>query len=241
MRPAQPNQSLIDGLAALQVLAARNRPIGSRELARVLDIEPTRANRLLKSLAYVGMAEQDSSRKYRPGPGIHVLAAQALHGSDLLPRAVGPLEKLLPLGHMVALGVLWHTEVCYLYFSRAGDTPGQMLGREAAYPAADSGLGLAMLAALDDKDVAERYSAAKGAAGDRAELEGAGGLLAQLEETRVNGFALTRGYGEPLIRTVGVTLGSPVVAAVGLSGVINDEEVPQLVDHLRATTAAIDL
>lgn len=240
MRPAQPNQSLIDGLAALQVLAARNRPIGSRELSRILDIEPTRANRLLKSLAYVGMAEQDSSRKYRPGPGIHVLAAQALHGSALLPRAVGPLDELLSLGHMVALGVLWRTEVCYLYFSHAGDTPGQTLGREAAYPAADSGLGLAMLAALDDVDVKERY-AERAVDEAPADLDGPDGLFVQLRETRENGYALTRGYSDPLIRTVGVTVGSPVVAAVGLSGVFGDEDVAQLVDHLRATVTAIDL
>ncbi|MFC7619402.1 helix-turn-helix domain-containing protein [Microlunatus sp. GCM10028923] len=236
MRPAQPNQSLIDGLAALQALAARNGPIGSRELARSLGIEPTRANRLLKTLAYVGLAEQDESRKYRPGPGIHVLAAQALHGSDLLRRSVEPLERLLPLGHMVALGVLWRTEVCYLYFARTGDTPGQMLGREAAYPAAGSGLGLALLADLDEAEVKERYAAAPDGP---TELDGPEGLLTRLRVTRNNGFALTQGRGAQHVRTVGVTVGDPVVAAVGLAGSFQDGEVPDLVDRLRKTARAI--
>ncbi len=48
---AQPNHSLIDGFNVLQALASIDEPIGGRKLARLLDLEPTRANRLLKTLA----------------------------------------------------------------------------------------------------------------------------------------------------------------------------------------------
>ena len=39
MLPAQPNQSLIDGLECLQALSSTDRPVGSRELARMLGLE----------------------------------------------------------------------------------------------------------------------------------------------------------------------------------------------------------
>ncbi|WP_152363313.1 IclR family transcriptional regulator [Microlunatus speluncae] len=243
MRPAQPNQSLIDGLACLQVLAAHDTPLGSRELGRMLGLEPTRVNRLLKTLAYVGMAQQDDSRKYLPGPGIHVLAAQSLHGSGLLRRAVGPLNSLLPLGHMVAFGVLWRTRVCYLYFADQRRTAAEIFGSEAAFPASESGLGLALLADHSEAEVRALYENAADAElnGDTPDLDGRNGLLAQVRRARRRGYGLTLGYGTPLVRTVAVTVGDPPVAAIGLSGTLTDDEIPGLVDQLRRTADQISV
>jgi len=81
--------------------------VGGRELARELGLEPTRVNRLLRTLAHLGLAQQDDRRKYRRGPGIHVLAAQAKFRSGLLRRAMPVLESLRRFEFTVALGVLW--------------------------------------------------------------------------------------------------------------------------------------
>ena len=64
-------------------------------MARQLGLEPTRVNRLLKTLAHLGMARQDPDRKYLPGPAMHVLSALSLFGSGLIRRAIGPLESLV--------------------------------------------------------------------------------------------------------------------------------------------------
>src|SRR5450432_664771 len=109
--PAQPNQSLANGIACLQALTAAEDAIGSRELARRLGLEPTLANRLLGTLAELGLAERTPERKYRPGPGIHVLAAQSLRGSGLLQAALPVIRGLLDEGLAVALGVLWRSDV----------------------------------------------------------------------------------------------------------------------------------
>ena len=66
--------------------------MGSRELARILGLEPTRVNRLLKTLEHIGLLSQTEKRKYRPGPGIHILAAQSLYSSGLLKAAIENLE-----------------------------------------------------------------------------------------------------------------------------------------------------
>ena len=117
---AQPNKSLIDGITTLQALATSPDPVGSRELARRLDIDPVKVNRLLKTLAYLGIARQTADRKYTAGPGMHVLAAQSLFASGLIRHALPVLENLRRFGHTVALGVLWQDNVSYLFHAPPG-------------------------------------------------------------------------------------------------------------------------
>lgn len=253
MAPAQPNQSLIDGLACLQALTVNVEPIGSRELGRMLGLESTRVNRLLKTLAVLGLAQQDAARKYSPGPGIHVLAAQSMLGSGLIRRALGPLESLLSLGHRVAMGVLWQDQVCYLFHADPGDAQGAGVGQARLYPAAESGLGLALLATLTVQEVRDLYHGVPGHAGalqaarfssaplGDVELDGESGLLATLETVRTQGYALTRSAG-PFgdYRTLALVLSNPATAAIGMSGAFTDDEIPALVEMLRKTAGQID-
>src|SRR6476661_1752039 len=97
MRPrlnSQPNRSLIDGILTLQALATSAEPVGCRELARRLDMDVTKTNRLLKTLAYLGIARQVANRKYTAGAGMHVLAAQSLFASGLIRRSLPLLGGL---------------------------------------------------------------------------------------------------------------------------------------------------
>jgi len=149
---AQPNQSLIDGIATLQALATSPEPVGCRELARRLDADPTKINRLLKTLAYLGIARQTANRKYTAGPGMHVLAAQSLFASGLIRRALPVLEGLRRFGHTVALGVLWGDSVSYLFHAPPGIEASRGLGRIGLLPATTSGIGIVLLSELDDDE-----------------------------------------------------------------------------------------
>lgn len=223
MLPAQPNQSLIDGLACLQALASSSEAVGNRELARTLGLEPTRVNRLLKTLAHLGLAEQDAQRRYRPGPAIHVLAAQSLFGSKLIRRAIGPLEQLHRFGLIVALGVLWRDQTSYLYHAEPGMTAAHALGRVGLHPATTSGVGMALLAWQPDESIRDRY----GPSPD---------LSAALAEIRARDYALVDTARSH--RTVAVVLDGGD-AAVGLSGEFPDAVVPELVAALRDAAAEI--
>lgn len=141
--PAQPNQSLADGVALLQVLCSRGDGVGSRELARLMGWEPTRANRLLGTLRDLGLAEQDAGRRYRPGPGVHLLAAQCLNGSGLLAAAV-PVLRGLRGRFGVALGVLWQGQVCYLLHAGRGRPIEEGLRRTAPLSAERSSIGMVL-------------------------------------------------------------------------------------------------
>ncbi len=230
--PAQPNQSLIDGLACLGALASSDHPVGSRELARQLGIEPTRANRLLKTLAYLGIAQQTSDRRYQPGPAMHVLSAQALHGSGLLRRALPTLASLHELGHIVAMGVLWRDQTCYLYHASPEMQPNMAIGSTGPYPASRSGIGLVLLAGETDATVRQRLGA------HPPGFASIDDLLTTLARIRTDGYAVSR--IEPgNKRTVAVSLGGSEQAAIALSGEFPDQDIPRLSQILRTAAARI--
>ncbi|MFY1620218.1 IclR family transcriptional regulator [Micromonospora sp. WMMD736] len=230
MLPSQPNKSLQDGLDCLQLLASSAESLGSREVARRLGLEPSRANRLLKTLAHIRLIEQDERRRYRPGPGIHALAAQSLFGSGLIRRALGPLGELHVHGHTVAMGVLWRDQMSYLYHADPGMDTSTALGRIGLFPVARSGLGMALLASQDDENVREMWATSA----NETPVEQ---VLADLAEIREAGFALRTGKTE---RTVAVTVGSAPYAAIGMSGRFPDAHIPELVSALRHAAEKIE-
>jgi DNA-binding IclR family transcriptional regulator len=236
MLPAQPNQSLIDGLTVLQALAVSTEPVGGRALARELGLEATRVNRLLKTLAYLGMARQTPNRKYLPGPAMHVLSAQSLFGSGLIRRALPVLENLQQSGHVVALGVLWRDQVCYLYHWDKGETSASALGRMNLYPASQSSIGRMLLAWQDEQHVRQLYA-------DRAIPIYPGGiedLLKDLREAREQGYAYAIQRPKPLNSSVAVPLGTPPYAAIALGGGVPAETLLESVAILRNAVEQIE-
>ncbi len=144
MMPAQPNQSIITGFIVLQEVVTANVPLGSRELSRRLDLEHSRVNRVLGTLVHIGMLQQDESRKYTVGPGIHALSAQSLHASGLIPASLGPLAELQRLGATVALGVVWRESVVYLLHASPRMDLASTAGAHDTFPVRESVIGAAL-------------------------------------------------------------------------------------------------
>ena len=238
MRPklnSQPNQSLIDGIATLQALATSSEPAGCRELARRLGIDPTKVNRLLKTLAYLGIARQTADRKYAPGPGMHVLAAQSLFASGLIRRALPVLEALRRFGHTVALGVLWEKNVSYLFHAPPGVEASHGLGRIGLLPATTSGIGMVLLSEHEDQEVRELYAG--------AEIPqfpgGIEQLLAKLREVRQLGYARVHVADDRDHHVIAVSTGDPAHAGVAVSGWIPEAATPPIVAALQAAAVKI--
>jgi DNA-binding IclR family transcriptional regulator len=235
-KSAQPNQSLIDGIATLQALATSEAPVGGRELARRLGFDPTRVNRLLKTLASLGIARQTANRKYTAGPGMHVLAAQSLFASGLIRHALPALESLRRFNHTVAMGVLWRDNVSYLYHAPPGLASADALGRIGLYPATRGGIGLALLAELERSEVDEIYRGR-----DIPNFpQGLSSLHAELEAIRARGYVRILVKPEVDQHTVAVTVGEPTHAAIGMSGWIPSETTQVVVEALRAAAAQIE-
>ncbi|MGD9048448.1 MAG: IclR family transcriptional regulator [Anaerolineae bacterium] len=97
---AQPTQSstLSSVERAVQVLKhiVFQRPsIGAREAARLLETSPSSAHRLLRTLACLGLLEQDATTsKYGPGLELYRMAASLLASNELGQAARLPMERL---------------------------------------------------------------------------------------------------------------------------------------------------
>lgn len=209
--PAQPNQSLIDGLTCLQAVATAADPVGSRELARQLRMEPTRINRLLKTLAHLGLTAQTGNKKYSIGPAIHVLSAQTLFASGLLRNALPILRELHQFNCITALGVLWQDHVSYLCHALPDSPMEEGLGRVSLYPATQSSIGMVLLAAKPDSEIRRLYA--------RKQIPGYGQKLNSL----INDLKTIRKQGHAVIETddnisLAVPIGSNPDAAIALSG-----------------------
>ena len=146
MTTSRPNNSIMNGLACLQALALGKRAVGCRALARDLELDPTVVNRVLGTLALLGLAERTPNRKYRPGPALHVLAVQSMRGSCLLPAVLPQMEAFLDDGYAVSVGVLWRESICFLLHARPGQSLMAGIGTHDLRPATDSSVGIALLA-----------------------------------------------------------------------------------------------
>lgn len=229
---AQPNASLITGLSCLQTLMLAGEALGSRELARRAGIVHTRCNRLLGTLAQLGLVEQDEQRKYRIGPALHVWSAQTMQASRLVPAAMPELARWHAEGFTVALGVVWQGLTCFLVHARPGQALHESLGRHELIPADRSACGLVLLS--HHETVPELPAASHG------ELApGEDDLAAALARTRADGFARRRfANGET---SLGVAIGRRPVAAIAISHRHLDEgAVPELARRLGASAQRIE-
>lgn len=235
MLPAQPNKSLMNGFDCLLAVASSPDPLGSRQIARRLQLEHTRVNRLLGTLCHLGLVEQTANRKYRPGPGLHALSAQSLRASGLLRAALPHLEPLSAYGMTVSLGVLWRWQVCYLVYANPGEKPAETIGAHPTYVAHESIHGLALLAVQENKEI---ISAAKRLAPPLT-ANALETLLAEIEATRKRGFAF-RSRRQQWI-SISTTVGSPAIAAIALTGTPSEAtETEAIAAHLHVQARLIE-
>lgn len=232
---AQPNQSLIDGLACLQALATSPKPIGCRELARDLELNPMRANRLLKTLAEIGLAQQDAQKRYFIGAGIHALAAQAMFGSGILKQALPLLKQIRHPGLTVAIGVLWREHVTYLFHGRVGSDLEDGIGRVGLVPFYRSSIGMLLLAQQKDEAIGQLWQQRGKGHITKADLNNI------IKTTRQRGYACIENRSESLHHSLAVPLGTPVVAGLALSGMAVDEDIQPYVDELHEICQQISL
>ena len=237
MLPAQSNRSILDAVLCLQALARSREPMGASELARHLHLEPTRAHRILKTLAHTGLLRQDHQRRFLSGPGLYVLAAQGLSLSPLWQRALLPLRELRALlSRPVMIGVFWEGKVAGLTYSSehgvvVDQIPGMMNFREAT----QSAVGMALLSRLDDGEIERIYFGhpIPGYPG------GIPQLLNDLRTIRSLGYA----YLPELDHPDADLLAYPHeegTAAIGVLGPMGEDDVPDLLVMLQQAAEKIE-
>lgn len=228
--PAQINQSIRDGIECLLEIASLEHPIGSRELARRLNQDHTRINRIISTLSYMGLADQTADRKYIAGTGLLVLASLSLRSSPVYRCAMPHLEELgKHTGYQVALGLRWRTNVTYLYHGHTQEHAALGIAAEGLYPAESSSIGVVLLSQLTNKEIADLYVNFIDTDIKK--------LLDRVEQARENGYAIA-----PNARSIAIALGTPAIAGIALYHTEEQDELSQkpeciqeLILHLQKT------
>lgn len=222
--PAQPNQSIIAGIRILQEVVSAPGPIGVQDLSQRLGVEVTKVSRLLGTLAYIGMVEQRSDRKYQPGSAVHVFAAQAMTGSHLLAAALPHLKVLHGEGIGVTIGHLWRDQNCYLFHADPEDTFEQGLGRTGLVPVNMSSAGMILLA-FSENGLSVEGLRRLSIPGFNTQ-SGAKHLMLAFDGFRSQGFSVIH-FPRGTI-SVGLPIGFPPIAGIALAQDIGIDQASEL-------------
>lgn len=214
--PSQPILGLIDGMEVLQLLASSSTEMSGADISRSLNVEKTKVNRILKTLAYQGFAEVSMNKKYRLGPAIHVLSAQILHGSKLINKALKYLIELTELNVIVAMGVLWKDKVAYTYHWEPGLDPVDGLGRVDLFPATQSSIGLKLLSEKTNEEILEIINFDKPIGGFDSKEQ----FMKTIDSIRSQGFGSTV-FNQK--ESIAIKLGNPARAAIALAQPLGSE------------------
>jgi len=236
-RPPYPITSVDNALQL--ALRLREGSLAVSEAADELGVARSTAHRLLAMLVYHGFARQGPDRRYAAGPVLGTTGGAPAALEHLAWVARPHLRTLAArVGETVNLMVLTGTVVRFLdsLESRQVLHIGSRAG--VVLPAERTSGGKALLAALDDAEVARRY----GAEPERIDLDR---LLADLAVVRSRGYGLNTEETERGVRAVGMAVHSikGAAAALAVAAPAQRLRAPQLkwvVTALQATVAAVE-
>jgi IclR family KDG regulon transcriptional repressor len=239
-------RSVDQTLDALELLSQAERPLGLGEIAQSLGISPPATHRLLSALRARGYVAQDgSTSRYTRGLACFSLAALAASRQDLRRTAAPHLDALNgETAEAVHLAVYESGFAVYIdkRESRRETAPVSRVGERA--PAHCVATGRAILAYLPLTDlealIAEGLQRFTDTTPDNRER-----LLADLDRTRRQGYALNRGAWRPAVGGVacpirdfsGLVQGS-IGCCVPLER-FDDDRLPALARRTMLAAAAI--
>lgn len=204
--PAYPIEAVDNVLALLEML----RDFGAVQLssaARDLGVSPSTVHRLMAMLVYRGYAEQDSDRRYVPGPALGIPPVGVPWTAELRRRAQPHLDELVDeIDESVNLMVRAGTGVRFLATVQ-GTRPlvvGDRTG--AVMPASRASAGKAILASMADAQVEQLYRRQADLDGTEVDERWLRSLVAELATIRGRGFAANFEDTEKGISALGVAV-----------------------------------
>ena len=214
------NNTLIKGLAVLELLGRSARPLGVTELGNELGVAKSNVHRLLQALVELKYVSRDEATgSYKPSIRLWGLGTSVLANFDLRQVAEPVMQRLLEqTRETVHLSVLDGEEITYVHqleSPQAIRAWTQVGSRATAYCVAT---GKAMLA-FQDEAFLTRLSKRLKARTPRTLTEPRA-FLREMALTRERGFAMNQGEWREGVNGVAAPVHDPtghVAAAIGIS------------------------
>lgn len=238
-------QSLDRAIDLIEAFHTGAEELGVAELAQALDLPRATVHRLLASLTHRGfLAHSERSGKYRLGLKLFELGSLVGNSLDVKSIAHPSMVNLVKeSGETAHLVILDGVDIVFVDKVET-DNPFRMVSQIGGrLPAHHSGSGKALLAQLDDDELARRFAEA-------AAPDGLGGvdlplLRAHLATVRLQGWAIDDQETQAGLRCVGTVIRDhtgAAVAGLSISGPIvriGDQRIGDLARLLCSKASAI--
>jgi IclR family transcriptional regulator, pca regulon regulatory protein len=214
-------RSLVRGLRVLQAFDGVKNQLTLTEIAALVDLPLPTASRVARTLEEEGFLDRDEHGVFRLGPALLRLAAVVREGTDLLPVARGPLQKLADnTNETTNLSVLDGGRILYLLRIRNADLVTADIHVGSSLPTTCTSMGKLLLALLPDEQLRPRlarldFTAGRGPRAIRNQHR----FLDEVRQIRQQGWALQDEELELGLRSVAAPIraGSKVLAAINLA------------------------
>jgi IclR family transcriptional regulator, pca regulon regulatory protein len=228
-------RSLVRGLRVLQAFDGATNQLSLTEIATLVDLPLPTASRIARTLEEEGFLERDEQGAFRLGPVLLRLAAVVREGTDLLPVARGPLQKLADnTNETTNLSVLDGTRILYLLRIRNADLVTADIRVGSTLPASCTSMGKLLLALLPDERLSVRlpeldFTAGRGPRAIRNQHR----FRDEIRQIRQQGWALQDEELELGLRSVAAPIraGAKAVAAINLAVPAGRWATDELIRH----------
>lgn len=205
------SQSLERGLMVMELLNQSDKPMGTREIARKLDLSPAIVQRLINTLNEMHYVRRDAATKrYSIGYQVLGIGAKLQTKDAMLLEARKGLEMLNQQMRLDAfMAVLQGQHAIYLLFLPGSGPlsvrcePGQTILLH------NTAIGKAILASMDDDEVRDLLGPGPLRAITSKTITDPEVVIAQLAEVRRNGYAIVEDENILGISSVGALIGDP--------------------------------
>jgi DNA-binding IclR family transcriptional regulator len=207
----------------LEALVEHRQPVGVSELARALNLDKSRAYRLLLTLKANGYLEQDpETRKYMVGPKLVILSSRILGNNDLYVQARPVMKEVRKgTGETVHLAVRMEDQAVYIAQEISPEVIGvntEVGQREPLYCTA---VGKALVAFLPEAELEALVQQLEFRPHTPRTITSPAQFKAHCWEIRARGYAVDDEELHPGVRCIGAPIrghDGSVVASLGISG-----------------------
>ena len=243
--PARPVTAVSRAASILRYLGRSQVPLGVNRIARDLDIIPSTALHILRTLAHEDLVVFDpNTKRYGLGVGVLGIARNMLGGSGFVQAAQGHLNAIAAEFDMAAIAVELdsHDHMVVTALARSGLDLRIHVNIGSHFPALISATGRCIAAQRnwDRKELAGRFKDLRWQNPPSFEV-----WLEEIEAARRNGFAIDDGnyirgiiiVAAPITQPPGAP--SRAIVAVGVTGQLDAGQRQTLAQKLRAAADSL--
>lgn len=205
-------QSVARSFSIIEYLSSSAKALQLKEIAAACSLPPPTAHRLLHNLCELGYVINEGNGQYHLSMKLYEISSRTVMRSSLISIAKPYLDELSEqLRESVHLVVRNGCDIVYVY--KVTHTTGsiQLASKIGTrLPMYRTAVGKALLATLEDSEIAYIFNNSEIIAATPNTITSLELLMRDIQQVRVQGYAVDNEENEPDVKCVGISLGKSV-------------------------------